>query len=96
MRAITTLLIIVFPIIALILQLILKPFRWLTFFKILFVWNTVFFIVHIIVNLSGRMFYYFDLSQSGWNKLVTVTLLFIIATIVTFTIDSKQNNSIKK
>jgi hypothetical protein len=86
-RDITIFCIIFLPLLGALSQLIFKPLKWITFFKVLFVWNAVFFAIACILNYTRVIIFMFDGSNNARIVLISTTLFFIIASLVTFYIE---------
>jgi hypothetical protein len=73
-----------FPYIAILIQLILKPFRNWEFSKYFFTINGVIFLIALIGNLSGVFFYIFDYSFNGRLALSIITISFLLTGFISY------------
>lgn len=86
-KYITILFTVIFPFSGLTLQVLFKPLSWLTWFRLLFIWNSVYWFVVIIPEYTRISQPYIEYSTKG--RLILFGIFLLMVAISVFLVNIK-------
>lgn len=88
-KYITIIFSILFPIMGLIPQILFKPLSWLSWFRLVFIWNSIYWLIVAFPNITRIGQFYIDYSEKGRMMIYSIFIILTIISIILINIEPK-------